>query len=263
VRTIRPYDAETPINHVTWTRNGRSLLLSSLKDVRLQRYDIVTNRIDRTVTLAKPIRFSAVHPRNAMQCICAIVGEEPSVVDLSILGRVPASSPTPASKNDITIGATNDKSTNGEHDSLNATMTDATNDNNDTKSDGSSSSDTSNGKRILIFDSKRVPAPVSSRVSKSSSDERNVIATYDKLGEHIYVGSTRGAVTIYNSSTLELVRAFRLASAQEVKQIEFSPTGAHFLINCHDRVIRVFDTKTYAFSLPSHYCTYDFACVCN
>jgi hypothetical protein len=48
----------------SWTRNGRSILLSSIKDARLQRYDILSNRVDRVATLPRFIRSSMVHPRN-------------------------------------------------------------------------------------------------------------------------------------------------------------------------------------------------------
>lgn len=143
----------------------------------------------------------------------------------------------------------------------------STEDDSSSKSSETKAPPTATGKHVLVFDSKRVP--VAARVSKSTTDERNVVATYDRFGNHIYVGSTRGAISIYKQSAaadgsgaFEFVRAYRLPCAQEIKQIAFSPNGDHYLINCHDRVIRVFDAHTYALNILSYilsHCLYTHA----
>jgi COMPASS component SWD1 len=77
-------------------------------------------------------------------------------------------------------------------------------------------------------------------------NECNVISSFDRRGEHVYCGNGKGKISVFRSSTRELVTSFRVtngsASNSAVKQIEFASRGTSFLIRTGDRIIRIYNT---------------------
>ncbi|XP_022666653.1 retinoblastoma-binding protein 5 homolog [Varroa destructor] len=75
----------------------------------------------------------------------------------------------------------------------------------------------------------------------------NIVASFDRQGEHIFTGNAKGKVVVVRVSDLEVVVSFRVTtgsqSATAIKSIEFSRRGDHFLCNTADRVIRVYDSR--------------------
>lgn len=75
----------------------------------------------------------------------------------------------------------------------------------------------------------------------------NIVATFDRRGDHIYTGNAKGKILVMNSHTLDIVASFKItvgtSSATAVKSIEFARRGDSFLINTSDRIIRVYDAK--------------------
>jgi COMPASS component SWD1 len=75
----------------------------------------------------------------------------------------------------------------------------------------------------------------------------NIVASFDRRGEHIYTGNAKGRILVLNSTKLNVVASFKIivgtSSATAVKSIEFARRGEAFLVNTSDRVIRVYDSK--------------------
>uniref|UniRef100_A0A182JA02 Uncharacterized protein n=2 Tax=Anopheles atroparvus TaxID=41427 RepID=A0A182JA02_ANOAO len=75
----------------------------------------------------------------------------------------------------------------------------------------------------------------------------NIVAAFDRRGEHIYTGNAKGKILVLNANTLEIVASFKIvlgsSSVTAVKSIEFARRGEAFLVNTSDRVIRVYDSK--------------------
>lgn len=78
-------------------------------------------------------------------------------------------------------------------------------------------------------------------------NEPNVVSSFDRRGDHIYCGNGKGKISIFKSSTRELVTSFRVtngsASSSAIRQIEFARRGTYFLVSTADRIIRVYDTN--------------------
>ncbi|XP_063225379.1 retinoblastoma-binding protein 5 homolog [Bacillus rossius redtenbacheri] len=86
------------------------------------------------------------------------------------------------------------------------------------------------------------------RVAPLDDDsDLNIVASFDRRGEHVYAGNAKGKVLVLTTASLELKASFKVTqgttSATAVKSIEFARRGDCFLINTADRVIRVYDTK--------------------
>ncbi|XP_046854520.1 retinoblastoma-binding protein 5-like isoform X3 [Xenia sp. Carnegie-2017] len=79
----------------------------------------------------------------------------------------------------------------------------------------------------------------------AGDSDQNVVASFDRKGEHIYIGNAKGKIIVVETETLTEVTCFKISSGTNanvaVKSIEFSRRGSAFLINSSDRIIRVFD----------------------
>lgn len=77
-------------------------------------------------------------------------------------------------------------------------------------------------------------------------NEPNVISSFDRRGEHVFCGNGKGKVSVFKTSTRELVTSFRVtngsASSSAIRQIEFARRSTSFLVSTADRIIRVYDT---------------------
>merc|ERR1719186_1347038 len=73
----------------------------------------------------------------------------------------------------------------------------------------------------------------------------HIFASYDRRGENIFTGNSKGKILIVDTENLRVVKQFRLTQtvSNAVKGIEFSRRGESFLVNTADRVIRVYSVK--------------------
>ncbi|XP_026804883.1 retinoblastoma-binding protein 5 homolog [Rhopalosiphum maidis] len=71
-----------------------------------------------------------------------------------------------------------------------------------------------------------------------------IVASFDRRGEYIYTGNARGKILVLTCPDLELKVSFKVSTGMTgIKSIEFARRGDCFLLNCSDRVIRVYDAK--------------------
>lgn len=82
-------------------------------------------------------------------------------------------------------------------------------------------------------------------VPVDDESDLHIFASYDKRGEHIYTGNSKGKIMIVDQKKLSVVKQFKLTQtmSNSVKGIEFSRRGESFLVNSADRVIRVYNVK--------------------
>uniref|UniRef100_A0A0A9W5Q1 Retinoblastoma-binding protein 5 n=1 Tax=Lygus hesperus TaxID=30085 RepID=A0A0A9W5Q1_LYGHE len=70
-----------------------------------------------------------------------------------------------------------------------------------------------------------------------------IVASFDRRGQFIYTGNSKGKMSVFSCPELELKASFKVAtSATAVKSIEFARRGDCFLVNTADRVIRIYNT---------------------
>ena len=76
----------------------------------------------------------------------------------------------------------------------------------------------------------------------------NVVASFDHRGKHIYTGNSKGKLSVFLYSELKLISSCKVTagttSTTAIKSIEFARRSGTFLLNCADRVIRVYQCQT-------------------
>ena len=97
------------------------------------------------------------------------------------------------------------------------------------------------------------PSPVLLTVGKNhvalptiNDGDNNVVASFDRRGDYIYTGNSKGQIAVIDAVKLKIVAWFRVTTGNlnvAIKQIEFARKGTSFLVNTADRVIRVYDGK--------------------
>ncbi|KAL6867630.1 hypothetical protein ACP4OV_015654 [Aristida adscensionis] len=96
-----------------------------------------------------------------------------------------------------------------------------------------------------------LPAFVSENVNPPAPNSRNkfadgtppftpTAAAFDKHGDLIYVGNSKGEILILDSKTIEVHAVIQVPGGTVVKDIVFSRDGQYLLTNSNDRVIRVY-----------------------
>ncbi|XP_029186171.1 retinoblastoma-binding protein 5 homolog isoform X1 [Acropora millepora] len=109
-----------------------------------------------------------------------------------------------------------------------------------------------NNKVILVCPMKHAPVLVKldgqhHSLPAGGESEQNIVASFDRKGEYIYTGNSKGKVLVIDAETYEVVTEFRIQTGTSantaVKAIEFARRGSAFLINSQDRIIRVFDSQ--------------------
>ncbi|TNN07807.1 Retinoblastoma-binding protein 5 isoform 3 [Schistosoma japonicum] len=90
-----------------------------------------------------------------------------------------------------------------------------------------------------------VPSGVPTIIQPEDENDLSIVASYDRRGRHIYTGNSKGKVCIYETNNFQLVSSFKSTSAANaaIKSIEFARRGEYFLLNCADRVIRVYNCE--------------------
>lgn len=72
-----------------------------------------------------------------------------------------------------------------------------------------------------------------------------IVASFDRRGKYIYTGNTRGKILILTCPDLEVTASFKVSTGMTgIKSIEFARRGDSFLLNCSDRLIRVYSAKS-------------------
>ncbi|XP_065343870.1 retinoblastoma-binding protein 5 homolog [Cloeon dipterum] len=84
-------------------------------------------------------------------------------------------------------------------------------------------------------------------VPLDDESDLNIVASFDRRGDYIFTGNTKGRVVVLTCPELKVKASFKVtqgtSSATAVKSIEFARRGDCFLVNTADRVIRVYDSK--------------------
>ncbi|CAH8591328.1 unnamed protein product [Heterobilharzia americana] len=90
-----------------------------------------------------------------------------------------------------------------------------------------------------------VPSGVPTIIQPEDENDLSIVASYDRRGRHIYTGNSKGKVCIYDTKDFHLISSFKSTSAANaaIKSIEFARRGEYFLLNCADRVIRVYNCE--------------------
>ncbi|TGZ64617.1 hypothetical protein CRM22_006298 [Opisthorchis felineus] len=90
-----------------------------------------------------------------------------------------------------------------------------------------------------------IPSGFPTIIQTDEENDPSIVASYDRRGKYIYTGNSKGRVCIYDTEKFQLVTSFRPAGSANaaVKSIEFARRGEYFLLNCADRVIRVFNCE--------------------
>jgi len=81
----------------------------------------------------------------------------------------------------------------------------------------------------------------------NNANKHGTVAVFNKIGNKIYCGNSKGIITIIETETMKILSSFKVASSSAIKSIHFSRSGKQFLVNSADRIIRVFegeDSKT-------------------
>ncbi|CAN6202902.1 unnamed protein product [Urochloa humidicola] len=65
-------------------------------------------------------------------------------------------------------------------------------------------------------------------------------ATFDKHGDLIYVGNSKGEILIVDSKSIQILAVIPIPGGAVIKDIVFSRDGQYLLTNSNDRVIRVY-----------------------
>lgn len=87
-------------------------------------------------------------------------------------------------------------------------------------------------------------APASSsrgKFSDGSPPFTPTAATFDKYGDLIYVGNSKGEILIVDSKSIQVHAVIPIPGGTVVKDIVFSRGGQYLLTNSNDRVIRVYE----------------------
>lgn len=81
-------------------------------------------------------------------------------------------------------------------------------------------------------------------VPPDDDTDLNIVASFDRRGQHIYTGNSKGKVLVFSCPELEQKVSFRVASSGAlIKSIEFARRGDCFLVNTGDRIIRVYNAN--------------------
>eukprot|EP00899_Mesostigma_viride_P019395 jgi/Mesvir1/27457/Mv07239-RA.1 len=81
--------------------------------------------------------------------------------------------------------------------------------------------------------------------SKNGKD-RSFPAVFNKAGDLILVGTSRGRVVAVETDTLAIVSVFNIPGSAGIRTLAFSRSGRFLLTNSFDRVIRYFECQTLA-----------------
>ncbi|DBA66106.1 hypothetical protein WJX79_007507 [Trebouxia sp. C0005] len=94
---------------------------------------------------------------------------------------------------------------------------------------------------------KPLPAVVMEGEGKNSKPAANhsmmtAIALYDKAGDLIYMGQSKGTVTVLDSVSLKFLDVVKVPGGSRIVSMILNRRGTRLLVNCYDRVVRLYET---------------------
>ncbi|XP_077536193.1 retinoblastoma-binding protein 5 homolog isoform X2 [Haemaphysalis longicornis] len=88
---------------------------------------------------------------------------------------------------------------------------------------------------------------VNSTVPLDNESDLNIVASFDRRGDHIYTGNAKGKVLVVSVPDFAMKASFRVTTGTSnttaIKSIEFARRGDLFLVNTADRIIRVYNAS--------------------
>lgn len=86
-----------------------------------------------------------------------------------------------------------------------------------------------------------------STIPLDDESDLNIVASFDRRGNHIYTGNAKGKILVVSVTDLAMKASFRVTTGTSnttaIKSIEFARRGDFFLVNTADRIIRVYSAK--------------------
>lgn len=74
--------------------------------------------------------------------------------------------------------------------------------------------------------------------------DRTLIAVFDRKGRNVYLGNSKGTVLILNVTNFNILTEFKIpcigSTPISIRSIEFSRKDQYFVLNCSDRIIRLY-----------------------
>lgn len=69
------------------------------------------------------------------------------------------------------------------------------------------------------------------------------LALFSKAGDAIFVAQARGTLAVLDAKSLQVMDLLRIAGSPKILSMCLSRKGRHLLLNCHDRVVRMFEVS--------------------
>lgn len=86
-----------------------------------------------------------------------------------------------------------------------------------------------------------------SSIPLDDESDLNIVASFDRRGNHIYTGNAKGKILVVSVADLAMKASFRVTTGTSnttaIKSIEFARRGDCFLVNTADRIIRVYSAS--------------------
>ncbi|KAL1531521.1 protein RBL-like [Salvia divinorum] len=83
--------------------------------------------------------------------------------------------------------------------------------------------------------------PVRNKFSDGSAPYTPTAACFNKYGDLIYVGNSKGEILIINSISIEILGIVSVPGSAVIKNIVFNRSGRYLLTNSNDRTIRIYE----------------------
>ncbi|KAG6390121.1 hypothetical protein SASPL_151603 [Salvia splendens] len=83
--------------------------------------------------------------------------------------------------------------------------------------------------------------PIRNKFSDGSAPYTPTAACFNKYGDLIYVGNSKGEILIIDSTSLEILGIVSVPGSAVIKNIVFNRSGRYLLTNSNDRIIRIYE----------------------
>ncbi|KAF8629362.1 hypothetical protein AX15_003493 [Amanita polypyramis BW_CC] len=81
--------------------------------------------------------------------------------------------------------------------------------------------------------------------SSRSSRSAMTVARFDPSGKYVFIGTTAGAILVFNTRTKTMIARHKIAGAGIIKGLDFAKSGRRLVTNSSDRTLRQFNLPTY------------------
>ncbi|DBA90420.1 TPA: hypothetical protein ACH3X1_003693 [Trebouxia sp. C0004] len=94
---------------------------------------------------------------------------------------------------------------------------------------------------------KPLPTVVMEGEGKNSKPAGNhsmmtAVALYDKAGDLIYMGQSKGTIAVLDSVSLKFLDVVKVPGGSRIVSMVLNRRGTRLLVNCYDRVVRLYET---------------------